>query len=60
MTPVVVEISTFLRQGESWRPEMLDQTVALTFCSAPCRENHDEDKPALNSIADNTVAMEVT
>lgn len=24
------------------------------------RENHDEDKPALNSIADNTVAMEVT
>ncbi|XP_071340739.1 enhancer of polycomb homolog 1-like isoform X2 [Trachinotus anak] len=24
------------------------------------RDNHDEDKPALNSIADNTVAMEVT
>ncbi|XP_076014152.1 enhancer of polycomb homolog 1 isoform X2 [Genypterus blacodes] len=24
------------------------------------RENHDQDKPALNSIADNTVAMEVT
>lgn len=44
---------------------MLDQMVALTVCSAPptpppCRENHDEDKPALNSIADNTVAMEVT
>ncbi|XP_017269613.1 enhancer of polycomb homolog 1 isoform X2 [Kryptolebias marmoratus] len=24
------------------------------------RDNHDEDKPALNSLADNTVAMEVT
>ncbi|XP_071751500.2 enhancer of polycomb homolog 1 isoform X1 [Centroberyx gerrardi] len=24
------------------------------------RDNHDQDKPALNSIADNTVAMEVT
>ncbi|KAF3836427.1 hypothetical protein F7725_028985 [Dissostichus mawsoni] len=24
------------------------------------RDNHDEEKPALNSIADNTVAMEVT
>ncbi|XP_054478964.1 LOW QUALITY PROTEIN: enhancer of polycomb homolog 1-like [Anoplopoma fimbria] len=28
--------------------------------SMDSRDNHDEDKPALNSIADNTVAMEVT
>lgn len=46
---------------------MFDETNISAFqiadsvlCPAPCRENHDEDKPALNSIADNTVAMEVT
>uniref|UniRef100_G3N622 Enhancer of polycomb homolog n=1 Tax=Gasterosteus aculeatus aculeatus TaxID=481459 RepID=G3N622_GASAC len=33
---------------------------ATTNLQMPKVDNHDEDKPALNSIADNTVAMEVT
>uniref|UniRef100_A0A8C5GKU1 Enhancer of polycomb homolog n=1 Tax=Gouania willdenowi TaxID=441366 RepID=A0A8C5GKU1_GOUWI len=33
---------------------------AASNLQMPKVDNHDEDKPALNSIADNTVAMEVT
>lgn len=38
------------------KPARRDEKCPL----CPHRDNHDEDKPALNSIADNTVAMEVT
>lgn len=30
------------------------------FSSSVLRENHEQDKPALNSLSENTVAMEVT
>lgn len=42
------------------RKEKKERDDELTDVGLSCRENHDEDKPALNSISDNTVAMEVT
>ncbi|XP_067342441.1 enhancer of polycomb homolog 1 isoform X2 [Channa argus] len=38
----------------------IPKVSGATSMDMSSRENHDEDKPALNSIADNTVAMEVT
>lgn len=38
----------------------MPKVSAASSMDIGARENHDEDKPALNSIADNTVAMEVT
>ncbi|CAI5672635.1 enhancer of polycomb homolog 1-like isoform X3 [Oreochromis aureus] len=38
----------------------MPKVSGATSMDMSSRENHDEEKPALNNIADNTVAMEVT
>uniref|UniRef100_A0A3Q4M5E4 Enhancer of polycomb homolog n=1 Tax=Neolamprologus brichardi TaxID=32507 RepID=A0A3Q4M5E4_NEOBR len=38
----------------------IPKVSGATSMDMSSRENHDEEKPALNNIADNTVAMEVT
>ncbi|XP_066573838.1 enhancer of polycomb homolog 1 isoform X2 [Amia ocellicauda] len=51
--------SSALKLAATTNCQMPKVTASSSMDIVP-RENHDKEKPALNSIADNTVAMEVT
>uniref|UniRef100_A0A3Q3JG76 Enhancer of polycomb homolog n=1 Tax=Monopterus albus TaxID=43700 RepID=A0A3Q3JG76_MONAL len=59
MPPSALKLSTTTNLQISKVSGASSSGVDLCFPLAH-RDNHDEEKPALNSIADNTVAMEVT
>ncbi|KAM9553252.1 enhancer of polycomb homolog 1-like isoform 2-T2 [Salvelinus alpinus] len=49
-----------LKMAANTNCQMPNKVTGASTMDIGSRDNHDQDKPALNSIADNTVAMEVT
>ncbi|XP_038828679.1 enhancer of polycomb homolog 1-like [Salvelinus namaycush] len=49
-----------LKMAANTNCQMPNKVTGASTIDIGSRDNHDQDKPALNSIADNTVAMEVT
>ncbi|CDQ71789.1 unnamed protein product [Oncorhynchus mykiss] len=52
--------SSALKMAVNTNCQMPNKVTGASTMDIGSRDNHDQDKPALNSIADNTVAMEVT
>ncbi|XP_041717940.2 enhancer of polycomb homolog 1 isoform X1 [Coregonus clupeaformis] len=52
--------SSALKMAANTNCQMPNKVTGASTMDIGPRDNHDQDKPALNSIADNTVAMEVT
>ncbi|XP_024230536.1 enhancer of polycomb homolog 1 isoform X1 [Oncorhynchus tshawytscha] len=52
--------SSALKMAANTNCQMPNKVTGASTMDIGSRDNHDQDKPALNSIADNTVAMEVT
>ncbi|XP_055737235.1 enhancer of polycomb homolog 1-like isoform X1 [Salvelinus fontinalis] len=49
-----------LKMAANTNCQMPNKVTGASTMDIGSRDNHDQDKPALNSIADNTMAMEVT